>query len=169
MIRFDLYCFAHVAIEFLFVEHHFHGSSAEHIGGPHHNGVAHNSGNRSCFLFTAGQTIARLTDVQFSKDCFKLLTIFSAIDRFRGCTPNFCSGDLSVRAVEPAQQWNGEFQRRLPAKLHNNAVRTFRFNDVQHVFKREWLEIKTVACVVIGGNRLGVAVHHHGGDALFLG
>ena len=169
MIRFDLYGLAHVAIEFLFVEHHFHGSSAEHIGGPHHNGVAHNSGNRSCFLFTAGQTIARLTDSKFSKDRFKLLTIFSAIDRFRGCTPNFCSGDLSVRAVEPAQQWNGEFQRRLPAKLHNNAVRTFRFNDVQHVFKREWLEIKTVACVVIGGNRLGVAVHHHGGDALFLG
>ena len=169
MIRFDLYGFAHVAIEFWFVEHHFHGSSAEDIGGPHHNGVTHNSGNRTCFLFTAGQTVARLTDGEIAKDRFKLLTILSAIDRFRGGAPNLCSGDLSIRAVEPAQQWNGQFQRRLSTKLHNNAVRTFRFNHVEHVFKRDWFEIQAVACVVVGGNRFGVAVHHHGGDVLLLG
>ena len=38
----------------------------------------------------------------------------------------------------------------------------------QHVFQSEWLEIKTVAGVVVGGNRFRIAVDHDGFVAVFL-
>jgi len=41
-------------------------------------------------------------------------------------------------------------------------------HDVHHVFERERLEVEAVRSVVVGGNRLRVAVDHDGLDARLL-
>ena len=45
----------------------------------------------------------------------------------------------------------------------------FGFDHIEDILKGERLEVQAVAGVVVGGNRLGIAVHHHRSNAVFLG
>ena len=40
-------------------------------------------------------------------------------------------------------------------------MRVLHLDDIHHTFEREFLEIETVAYVVVGGNGLRVVVDHH--------
>ena len=53
-----------------------------------------------------------------------------------------------------------EPQRRLAAELHHDARRLLGLDDLEHVLDRERLEVQAVGGVVVGGDRLRVAVHH---------
>ena len=55
-----------------------------------------------------------------------------------------------------------ELQGRLAAVLHDHAEGLFLVDDFQHVLKRQRLEVQAVAGVVVGRNRLGIAVDHDG-------
>ncbi len=59
----------------------------------------------------------------------------------------------------------GQLQRGLPAQLDDHASywpsRSLGVIDLQHVFQGEWLEVKPIRGVVIGGDGLGVAIDHH--------
>ncbi len=48
----------------------------------------------------------------------------------------------------------------MPADLHDDADRLLVLVDVHHIFESQRFEIKFVGRIVIGGNRLRVAVHH---------
>ena len=58
----------------------------------------------------------------------------------------------------------GELQRRLPAELDDDAdelaVRLLDVEDLEHVLGGQRLEIEPVRRVVIGGDRLRIAVDH---------
>ncbi len=60
----------------------------------------------------------------------------------------------------------GEFERRLAAKLHNDAVQGAVFlldpQDFQNMFKGEGFKIKAIRGVIIGADGFGVAVDHDG-------
>src|SRR5262249_61839753 len=56
----------------------------------------------------------------------------------------------------------GESERRLPAELGHDADGLLAVADGEHLLRRERLEIEPVRGVVVGGDRLRVAVHHHG-------
>ena len=58
--------------------------------------------------------------------------------------------DLDAGGFQPA----GQIERRLPAELHDHAVRLHAVADVEHVFGRQRLEEEEVRRVVIGRNRL---------------
>ncbi len=60
------------------------------------------------------------------------------------------------------RQHVGELQRGLATERHNNADGVFGLDDVHHVFVGERFEIEPVAGVVVGRDRLGVAVDHDG-------
>src|ERR1700693_2773786 len=62
----------------------------------------------------------------------------------------------------------GEAKRSLAAKLHNCRPTFFMLVDVENVFEGERLEIKLVARVVIGGNRLRIRVDHDGFEPFFF-
>ena len=62
----------------------------------------------------------------------------------------------------------GEVERCLAAKLHNGRPTFFMFVNVENVFERERFEIKFVARVVIGGNRLRIRIDHDGFESFFL-
>ena len=57
-----------------------------------------------------------------------------------------------------------ELERRLPAELHDGAHRLLAPRDLHHVLQRERLEVEAVRGVVVGGDRLGVAIDHDGLD-----
>ena len=45
-------------------------------------------------------------------------------------------------------------------------MRTLHFDDVHDTLKGQFVEIQTVAHVIVGGNGLRVIVHHHAAVAL---
>ncbi len=91
------------------------------------------------------------------------LAVFGQVDRLRRGADDAYPGGL---------QRQGKVQRRLPAELHDDAdlgsARALVLVDGHHVFEGERLEVEAVAGVVVGGNRLGIAVHHHGFVAVFV-
>ena len=86
----------------------------------------------------------------------KLLAILGRLDRL-----DARADDRHARLLEPPR----EVQRRLPAELHDHAVRLDHVANVEHVLDRERLEEQHVAGVVVGAHRLGVRVDHHRFDA----
>jgi hypothetical protein len=57
-----------------------------------------------------------------------------------------------------------ELERRLPAKLHDDAHQfarsLFALQNFKHVFGRQWFEIEPVRRVVIGRNGFRIAIDH---------
>ena len=56
----------------------------------------------------------------------------------------------------------GDLERRLPPELHDDALGLLVLDDVEHVLEGERLEVEAVGGVVVGGDRLRVAVDHDG-------
>ena len=168
MVWLHLHGFAHVAVEFLFVEHHLHGSSAQDVGGTHDDWIAHPRRHGPCLLLTACQAIAGLADVQIPEDGFELFAVLGPVDRFRRGAPDAGAGCAPLSTIKPAQQGNREFQRRLSTELHHHAIGTLRFDHIENVLQGERFEVEAVAGVVISGHRFRIAVHHHRGDPLIL-
>src|SRR5439155_23320905 len=69
-----------------------------------------------------------------------------------------CPHDPKSGRLETARQleWG------LSAELDRHAVGALALADGQHLLETERLEVKAIGCVVIGRDRLRVAVHHHG-------
>ncbi len=69
-------------------------------------------------------------------------------------------------------QWLGELERRLAAELHDDAVqrsvRALGVDDLQHILGGQRLEIEPVRGVVVGRDRLRIAVDHDGLEAGLL-
>src|SRR3546814_9300991 len=55
-----------------------------------------------------------------------------------------------------------QLQRRLAAVLDDHTLGLLDADDLQHVFQRDRLKVKTIGGVVVGGNRFRVAVDHDG-------
>ncbi len=94
-----------------------------------------------------------------SSNLSEALAILGEIDIFR-----IGADDRHARGLQRQRQR----QRRLAAELDDHAVGLLGVADVQHFFERERLEVQAVAGVVIGRNRLRIAVHHDRLDAELL-
>ena len=88
----------------------------------------------------------------------KLLAVFRRLDRVHARPDDRHAG---------GGQRPGQIQRRLPAELHNHAVRLHTITDVQHVFGRQRLEEQQVARVVVRTDRFRIRVDHDRLDAEF--
>ena len=77
----------------------------------------------------------------------------SDMARTGGCR----DGVLPQRVLQAGRQ----LQRRLPAELHDDAVRALRVQHVEHVLDRQRLEVQARRGVVVRGHRFRVAVHHY--------
>ena len=64
------------------------------------------------------------------------------------------SEDAATSLLQPAR----DVQWRLPAELHDYAFRLLALVYLEHVFDRHRLEIQFVGRIVVGGDRLGVAI-----------
>ena len=82
----------------------------------------------------------------------KAFPVFCYVDRVRRCA---C--DWHTSEFQRARQT----ERRLPAKLDNHRYRFLHFDDCEDVLRCQWFEIQPITRVVVGRNRLRVAVDHH--------
>jgi hypothetical protein len=74
----------------------------------------------------------------------------------RGRSSRASAEDRHAGALER----HGELERRLAAELHDHAVGLLALDDREHVLERQRLEVELVDGVVVGADRLRVAVDH---------
>ena len=134
-----------------------HRTSAQHIGRAHHQRQAQFLRHDPRLFDRIGDPVLRLFEAELVEQALELVAVFGEIDRIDRGAENGNAGVL---------QRLGQFERGLAAELHDHALERPRLlllgQDLQHVLAGQRLEIKPVRCVVVGGNRLRIAVDHDG-------
>ena len=103
------------------------------------------------------RAIFRLFQAKPGQQFLKPLAVFGQIN---GVGRRAQNGDIG------RFQRRSQFQRRLPAQLHDHpmqgAIALFHRNQLQYIFSRQWFKIQPVAGVIIGRDGFGVAIDHDG-------
>ena len=156
VVRRDLCGFSHVLVKLVVVVDDGHAAATEHVARTDKQREADVLGN-PMRLFE-GRCLARcgVDDLELVEHLRETIAVFGEIDRLGARAHN---GD--ARFLKGAR----ELERRLTAECHDYAVGVFHIDDVHHVFKGQRLEIKLVGGIVVGRDRLGVAVDHDGLEA----
>ena len=132
-----------------------HGPAAQHIGGTHHQGQAQFSRDDAGLLDRIGDAVLGLLQAEPLQQALEAVAVFGQINGVDGGAENRDARFL---------QGVGELQRGLAAELHDDAdqfsVLLFLVQDFKHVLLGQRLEIEAVRGVVVGGDRLGIAVDH---------
>ena len=148
----------HIFLHGVDVVRDHHRTPAQHVTGTHQHRHTNLARHARRFFRNQRGGIARLRDSQLFQQPPEPAPIFRKIDRFRRRANN-------RHAV--ALQFQRQIQRRLPAKLHDHALRLLALHDRQHVFQRQRLEVQPVRRVVVGRHRLRIAIHHDRFVAVF--
>ena len=134
-----------------------HGAAAEHVARPHEHGVADTSRRLERLVRRARHAPARAGQPETAQQLTKSAAVLGEVDAVGGGAEQLVAG-----ALDGGRQ----LQRGLPAKLHEHAgdltAAALGVEDVEHALLGERLEVEAVAGVVVGGDRLRVAVDHHG-------
>ncbi len=139
--------------------HDFHGTTAKHVGWSNDQRITDVGTPLQRFLPTSSRAVGWLLESQICNEFLKPFAVFSKVDRIRRCANDGCT-----RRFECAR----EFQRRLAAVLHDNALGLFVVDDLHDIFERQRFEIKPVGGVVIGRYGFRIAIDHDGLEARFL-
>src|SRR5690606_14937375 len=91
-------------------------------------------------------------------ELLEALAILGDVDRIRRGPDDRRTGGLERTA---------QFERRLPAVLHDHALRLFLVDDLQHILERERLEVQAIRRIVVGRDRFRIAIHHDRLEARF--
>ena len=153
----DLHRLGHVDAQVVLVEHDLHRAAAEHVGRAHDQRIADLAGEQHGLVLMTRGRIRRLLEPEPRDQLLEALAVLGHVDRVRARADD--------RHAQRRQRL-GQLQRRLAAVLHDDAGRLFLEHDLQHVLKRQWLEVQPVGGIVVGGDRLRVAVDHDGFDAI---
>ena len=149
----DLDRLAHVALELALLVHDLHRAAAQHVARAHDQRVADLLGGRDRGGLGARRAVRRLPEAEPVQHLLEALAVLGHVDRVgRG------ADDRHAVALEVAR----ELERRLAAELHDDAPRLLDVHDLEHVLERQRLEVQAVGGVVVGRDRLRVAVDHDG-------
>src|SRR5699024_12832223 len=96
-----------------------------------------------------------------SQHLAEFTAVFGRVDRLRAGTNNRNTG---ISQALCQAQWS--LATELDDDAGNRAGFGLRAVDFHHVFKRQWLKVEAVRCVVVSGDGLWVAVDHDGLIAL---
>ena len=130
-----------------------HGAAAEHMRGAHEHRVADPLGDVDGGVGVAGDAPVGTADLEAVAEGREALAVLGQVDGV-------------VRGAEDRVAGRGEhgreLERRLAAELDGDPGRALAFADGEHLLGAERLEVEPVGGVVVGRDRLGVAVDHHG-------
>ncbi len=130
-----------------------HPASAEDVGRAHQNRVADGFRGGDGLVGPGRHRPRRDGDLELVAERAEPLAILGEVDRVLLRPEDRVPGLLErVR----------ELQRSLAAELDGHAGRLLAGADLEHRLGVERLEVEPVRGVVVGRDRLGVAVHHHG-------
>ena len=159
MIGRGLHRFLREALEIVVRVDDGHGPAAEHVGRAHEHGIADAARDLAGLGNGGGGAALRLRDLQFVEELREALAVLGEVDHVGRRAP-----DGNARA----EQGQGELERGLAAELDDHAVGLLALDDVHDVFEGERLEVEAIGGVVVGRDRLGVAVDHEGLAALLV-
>ena len=144
-----------VGLQHALVVDDLHGAAAEHVGRAHDEREAEPLRDGARLLDRPGDAVLRLHEVEAVQELLEAVAVLGEVDHVGGRAEDRDAG-LFQRV--------GELQRRLSAELHDDAeqlaVGLFGAQDLQHILRRQRLEIEAVRGVVVGRHGLGVAVDH---------
>ena len=146
----------HVAREHLLVVHDLHAAAAEHVARAHDERVADLVRDGDGLGERRGHACLRHRDAEVGHDHPEPVAVLGKVDRLRTGAE-----DGHARLLELAR----DVERRLTAELADDALGPLLLVYREHVFDGERLEVELVRGVVVGGDRLGIAVHHDGLEA----
>ena len=154
----DLHGLGHVLGQVVLAVDDLHGPPAEHVRRAHDERITDLPGQRDGFLGRARGSIGRLLEAQPVDEILEAFPILGEVDRIgRG------ADDRHAGRFEIAR----ELERGLSAELHDDAAGLFPVHDLEHVLERQRLEIEPVGGVVVGRDRLRIAVDHDGLETRF--
>ena len=130
-----------------------HRPAAEHVRRPHEHGIADAMRERVGLGRRLGDPPLRAADAERVDERAEALAVLGEIDRLEG-RPEHAEAGLLDRARK--------LERRLAAELDHDADRLLALEHREHLLDPERLEVEPVRRVVVGGDRLRVAVDHHG-------
>ena len=108
----DAHRFAHVAMQAGAVVHDLHGAAAQHVARADHHRIADALGDRLGFLGRAGGAVLRLAQAEAVQQMLEAFAVLGDVDRI--------GAGAEDRNSCPRQRLR-QFQRRLPAVLHDAA------------------------------------------------
>ncbi len=149
----DERCLRHIRHEVLVVVDDRHAAAAQHVARPHDEGIPHAARHLLGLLERRGRRAGRIGDLQAVEQGGETVAVLGEID---GLGLRAHDGDAG--RLEPPRQVDGG----LPAQRHDHAHGPLDLDDVHDILEGERLEVQPVARVVVGGDGLGVAVHHDG-------
>ena len=146
-----------IIAELVLLADDLHRAAAEHVRRPHHQRQAEIGRDEARLLDRIGDAVLRLLQPEFVEHALEAVAVFGKVDGVgRGAEDRYIGFLQRVR----------EFQRRLAAELHDDAMQAavlfFGLDDLEHVLGRQRLEIQPVGGVVVGRHRLRIAVDHDG-------
>ena len=147
----DAHGLADVARKIGVVVHDLHRAAAEHVARAHDERIADLARERERFVGVARDAVRRLRQPELVDELLETLAILGEVDRI-----GRRADDRRAGGFERAR----ELQRRLAAVLHDEALRLFLVDDLQHVFERQRLEVQAVGRVVVGRHGFRIAVDH---------
>ncbi len=148
----------HVPLQGFLGVNDLHRPPSQDIGGPNHHGVPDFPGYGPGLFEGSSRSILGLDQTQFLDEFLEALPVFGPVDAVRRGPQN-----PHPRIFQGHRQVQGS----LAAKLDNDPLGHFPLHDIKHILPGEGLKIKAVGNIIIGGDRLRVAVHHDGFVPLF--
>ena len=140
-----------------------HGPAAEHVGRPDQHRKADALGHRARLLGRGRGAVLGLIEPGLGEQLLEPAPVLGQVDGVRRGAE-----DRDFRGLERVRQ----LERRLAAELHDHAEQAaaglLDAGDLDHVLGGQRLEIEPVGGVVVGRDRLRVAVDHDGLDARVL-
>ena len=134
-----------------------HAAAAEHVAGAHEHRVTDFFGHHDGSGEVDRRSVAGGEQAGVAQNLREQSAFLGEVDRVGGGTENGNAGRFQAA---------GEAQRGLAAELHDHAdefaALAFGIDDLEHVFEGERFKVQPVAGVVVGGDRLRVAVDHDG-------
>jgi hypothetical protein len=139
--------------ELVVVVDDLHSSTAEDVGGSHHDRVADPAGDETCLVDGPRLPVRGRRDLHLVEELREPPSVLRQIDRVRRGAQ-----DAVSRSLEDPRQ----LERGLTTELRDHADRSLRVTDGEHVLGRQRLEVQTARCVVVRGHGLRIRVDHHG-------
>ena len=148
---------AHVSLQRHLVVDDLHAAAAEHVGGPDQHRVADLAGYFPRVGHRLRDAVPRGQQPGRRQHRAELAPVLGQVNGVRRRADH----RNPLRDQVP-----GQAERRLPAELDDHPgdrpAGLLGGHHLEHVLQRERLEVQPVGGVVVGGDGLRVAVHHHG-------
>ena len=86
----------------------------------------------------------------------------TAVDDKQPSTGAHTTSSLQWSVLKVLLDAVSQFERRLPTKLDDDALRPLLLDHIQHILYGQGLKVQPAAGVIVCGNSLRVAIHHDG-------